>query len=113
MRSSARAKTASCLARHHDRPLLDVQLEKGADGARLDERLAGRDPLHVGAGLFHVFGERAAAVAVPALEVAPGELAEQRIRAEIGLAEPGAFLAAQPEHRQRPRHHPAHGFDLF
>src|SRR4051812_17171242 len=83
-------------AGHHDRPLLDMELKPCRDRGRIHEALSGSDAGNVRARLFHVLAQRAPSVALPALEVMRSQFAEKCARAEVGFAEPGAFLAAQP-----------------
>ena len=83
------------IARNHHRPLLDVKLDIGGDRGGIEEPFAGFDALHLGAGLVHVFAERLSGIAAGQRQIVGGELAEQRVRPQIALAEPRALLAAQ------------------
>ena len=82
--------------------LLDVDLEVGGNRAQVDKRLAAGKALGIGAGFAHVEHQRIAGVPVREREILVGQLAEQRRRAEIGLAKPRALLAAKRNRAKRP-----------
>src|SRR5690606_22237826 len=90
-------------ARHHHRALLDVQLEEGGDVALVDEGGALPHLRDVDADTGERLREAARTVALPQVEVLRVQRAEQDGGADVGLAEPGRFLAAQADDAHRPR----------
>ena len=90
-------------ARDHHRALLDMQFEKGAHAPRVEQRLLAADGVEVGAGAEHAVGECFAGIALDERQVVGVEQAEEGARTDVGLAEPGAFFAAEGDDLQRQR----------
>ena len=89
------------LTRNHNGPLLDVQLKVGADLFQVEQMLLRANCIHIGTHLGHAFRQGLPGGALFQIQVIRCELAEERARADIGLAKPRAFFSAKTDHPQR------------
>ena len=83
------------LVRDHDRPLLDVQFEVGANLRRIEQHSLLANRGDVGTGVLHGRGQRFALAAAGEGEIVCFQFAEQCAGTDIGLAESGAFLPTE------------------
>ena len=77
-----------------------MQLQIGRYIREIQQRLGALNGVDIGAAARHGFAQHACAIAVRAFQCGGGQLAQQGQRAEVGLAVPGAFLAAQCQNAQ-------------